>query len=85
MNGTYFLHRSPSHPRRAFGDIPKGRVALIGEPIVGESLLIVPERGGVLQTSTVHRVTRIDDGFLVETANSVYRFTNFRDVEHAAA
>ena len=85
MNGTYFLHRSLAHPCRALGDTPRGRVTLLGEPIVGESMLIVPERGGVLQTSPVRHVTRIDDGFLVETANSVYRFTSFRDADHAAA
>ena len=85
MNGTFFLHRSPAHPRRALGDIPKGRVTLIGEPVVGESMIIVPETGGIVQTSPVHHVKRIDDGFLVETANSLYRFTNRRDVADAAA
>jgi len=85
MNGTFFLHRSPVHPRRAFADIPKGRVTLIGDPVVGESMIIVPEAGGVVQTSPVHNVMRTDNGFLVETANSVYRFTNRRDVADAAA
>jgi hypothetical protein len=33
----------------------------------------------------VHTVRRTDNGFLVETANSVYRFTNRRDVADAAA
>jgi hypothetical protein len=84
-NGTFFLHRSPVHPRRAFAEIPKGRVALIGEPVVGESMIIVPEGGGVVQTSPVHSVTRTDTGLLVETANSVYRFTNMRALAHAAA
>ncbi|HET6582718.1 MAG TPA: hypothetical protein VFG69_04710 [Nannocystaceae bacterium] len=85
MNGTYFLHRSPMHPRRAFAEIPKGRVALIGEPAVGESMIIVPEGGGVVHTSPVHTVKRTDSGFLVETANSVYRFTNIRSLTGEAA
>jgi hypothetical protein len=85
MNRTFFLHRSPVNSRGyAFGDIPKGRVALIGEPVVGESMIIVPEGGGVVQTSPVHAVTPTENGFVVETANSVYRFTNFRSVADAA-
>ena len=85
MNGTFFLHRSPVHPRRAFAEIPKGRVALICDPVVGESMIIVPEGGGVVQTSPVHTVTRTETGLLVETANSVYRFSNIRTLSDAAA
>ena len=86
MNRTFFLHRCPANPRgRAFADVPKGRVALIGEPTVGESMIIVPESGGVVQTSPVHAVERTDEGFVVETANSVYRFTNSRTATADAA
>jgi hypothetical protein len=84
MSGTFFLHRSPVHPRSPLAAIPKGRVALIGEPVVGESMIIVPEGGGVVHTSPVQRVMALDDGFLVETANSVYQFTSWRDVAGAA-
>lgn len=85
MTGTYFLHRSPVHPCRALGEIPKGRVALIGDPVVGESMIIVPEGGGIVQTSPVHAVTRTETGFVVETANSVYRFSSMRTVAGVAA
>lgn len=86
MNRTFFLHRSPAHPRgRVFADIPKGRVALIGEPTVGESMIIVPEGGGVVQTSTVRSIERSAEGLVVRTSNSVYRFTSARPATADAA
>jgi hypothetical protein len=47
-------------------------VRLVGEPRIGECLVIVAEQGGVVQTSTVRRVLTRPTRLVVETANSFY-------------
>jgi hypothetical protein len=47
-------------------------VRLVGEPRIGQRLIIVAEQGGVVQTSTVRRVLTLPTRLVVQTANSYY-------------
>jgi hypothetical protein len=73
MNGTFTLHCRRTHPdAKPHQNLPTGRVRLVGEPRIGECLVIVAEAGGVVQTSTVRRVLSTPSRLVVETANSFY-------------
>jgi hypothetical protein len=73
MNGTFTLHCRRTHPEaKPHQNLPTGRVRLVGEPRIGECLVIVGEHGGVVQTSTVRRFLSMPTRLVVETANSCY-------------
>lgn len=77
MTHTFTLHckriRSGSLEH---GDLPAGRVRLVGEPRIGERLVIVgDDAGAVVQTSTVRGVVTSARGIVVQTANSLYTLT----------
>jgi len=74
MNGTFTLHCKRTRPEAPeHHDLPVGRVRLVGEPRIGERLVIVAaDAGGVVQTSTVRGVVSTPRGLVVQTANSLY-------------
>lgn len=77
MTGTFTLQCKPTrHGAPTHSDLPMGRVRLVGEPRIGERLVIVAtDAGGVVQTSTVRGVVTTARGLVVQTANSLYTLT----------
>jgi hypothetical protein len=77
MTGTFTLHcKRTRSGSLEHGDLPAGRVRLVGEPRIGERLVIVAaDAGGVVQTSTVRGVVSTARGIIVQTANSLYTLT----------
>lgn len=86
MFGTFTLqYKRTRADAREHSDIPAGRVRLVGEPRVGERLVIVAaDAGGVVQTSTVRGVMTTPRGLVVQTANSLYTLVSIAPEPQAA-
>lgn len=78
MTGTFTLQcKRTRSGGLEHNDLPAGRVRLVGEPRIGECLVIVAaDAGGVVQTSTVRGVVSTPRGLVVQTANSLYTLTS---------
>lgn len=87
MSGTFTLHCRRARPEaRPHPNLPTGRVRLVGEPRIGQCLVMVSEDGGVVQTSTVRRFLSTPRRLVIETANSFYTLaaTGDEPVDEAA-
>lgn len=81
MRGTFKLHCQRTSPGKPVPEnLPRGIVRLVGEPRIGECLVLVAEDAeGVVQTSRVRQVTATDAGIEIETVNSHYTLTRTGD------
>jgi hypothetical protein len=86
MNGSFTLqYKRTRDGAREHRDLPQGRVRLVGEPRIGERLVIVSaDAGGVVQTSTVQGVMSTPRGLVVQTANSLYTLVRIGHEARAA-
>jgi len=86
LDGSFTLHyKRTREGAREHDDLPVGRVRLVGEPRVGERLVIVAaDAAGVVQTSTVKGVMSTPRGLVVQTANSLYTLVRVEPEARAA-
>ena len=81
MDALYILRTPLARPDQPHAVLPPGRLRIIGEPTVGQCLVIVGE-SGVLQTSPVRSFRITDEQIELSTENS--RYTLGRGVKAAA-
>ncbi|MEM6993217.1 MAG: hypothetical protein AAF721_22070 [Myxococcota bacterium] len=71
MNGPFTVHCQTKSPRAKPVVLPKGRVLTLGQPRVGESLVLVGEEG-VVTTSVVRQLQPTPSGVVIDTDHSRY-------------
>ena len=81
MDALYILRTRLARPDQTHAVLPPGPMHLIGEPTIGECLVIVSE-SGVLQTSPIRSIRITDEQIELATDNS--RYTLGRAVKAAA-
>ncbi len=81
MRGVFKLHcERPTSGKPIPENLPRGTVRLVGEPRVGECLVLVStDADGVVQTSRVRSVTPTIFGIEIETVNSRYTLVHATD------